>query len=205
MKKEENIKEGYVKKETLLIVSILTLIIGFFGGVVLTIIKSESSSPPQASVQPVQSKNNQATSDNTSARIFQLERMTSKNPNDVEAWIELGNLYFDNKKYDKAIGAYNKSLELNPDNANVITDLGVMYRRSGRPKEAVAAFDRAMKADPRHEVSRFNKGIVLMHDLKDIQGALKVWEELVALNPAATTPSGQSISEMLKKYKNIGG
>ena len=80
-----------------------------------------------------------------------------------------------------------------------------MYRRSGRPKEAIAAFDRAIQVDPRHEVSRFNKGIVLMHDLNDIQGALRVWEELLALNPAATSTSGQSLSEMIKKYKSIGG
>jgi hypothetical protein len=45
-----------------------------------------------------------------------------------------------------------------------------------------------VKIDPRHEISRFNKGIVLMHDLQDQKGALQAWEELVKINPIAKAP-----------------
>ena len=205
MKGEKNIKEGYVKKETLLVVSIITLVAGFFGGIVFTIYKSDSILPSQTPAQSQQVKKDQTVPNDIATRIFKLERKTSNNPDDVEAWTELGNLYFDINNYDKAIWAYNKSIEIDPNNADVITDLGVMYRRSGRPVEAVHAFDRAMKVDPRHEVSRFNKGIVLMHDLNDIEGALKTWEDLVAMNPEAKTPSGESVQEMLQKFKRKEG
>ena len=86
--------------------------------------------------------------------------------------------------------------------ANVWTDLGVMYRRSGDPKKAIEAFDRAISIDPHHEISRFNKGIVLFHDLKDEKGALDAWESLLAINPDAKSPAGQSVKQLIDHIKN---
>jgi len=135
------------------------------------------------------------------SKIFELKKFTDHNPKDVEAWIQLGNLYFDSENFEKAINAYQKSLALKPDNANVLTDMGVMYRRSGKPVEAIKAFDKAIAVDPRHEVSRFNKGIVLMHDLNDLAGAVRSWEELVTVNPAAKSPNGLLVSELIKRMQ----
>lgn len=199
---------GYVKKETMLWVATITLIMGFLLGVVVTVYKTSSGLPvpsvkPQSQLPPPQA-GKQGPSVETAARIFELEKITNQNPNDAEAWIQLGNLYFDSENFEKAINAYQKSLALKPDNANVLTDLGVMYRRSGKPAEAIKAFDRAISVDPRHEVARFNKGIVLMHDLNDIAGAMRSWEELVAVNPAAKSPGGQLISELIKRMQPPG-
>ena len=130
-----------------------------------------------------------------------LEKETAANPDNVEGWIQLGNLYFDNDNFDGAIGAYEKALALTPGNADVWTDLGVMYRRKDQPQKAVEAFDQAIKVDPRHQTCRFNKGVVLLHDLKDMPGAIAAWEELIRINPVATTPSGQSVDELVQQLK----
>ena len=200
--------EGFVKKETLLIVSVIMLIIGFLGGVVLTVYKSGPSLSVQQQAQNPTKEEAQTISNEMAARIFELEKKTSASPDDLDDWIELGHLYFDSNNFDKAIWAYNKSLELDPNNADVLTDLGVMYRRIGKPEEAIKSFDKAIELNPNHEIARFNKGIVLMHDLNDIEGAVKAWEELVKLNPDAKTPSGQSVKEMIQRFKmssSMGG
>jgi len=77
-----------------------------------------------------------------------------------------------------------------------------MYRKNGQPKKAIEAFETAMKIDPSHEVSLFNKGVVLMHDLDDRPGAIQAWEELLKLNPFAKTPDGQLIAGIIKNYKS---
>ena len=136
-----------------------------------------------------------------SDEIAGLEFKTSRNPGDIAGWIELGNLCFDANLPEKAISAYEKALALNPDNADVWTDLGVMYRKSGKFDKAIQCFDKAIGIDPKHEIARFNKGIVLMHNLNDPKGAIQAWEELLAVNPLAMAPNGQSIDEMLKKLK----
>jgi hypothetical protein len=45
---------------------------------------------------------------------------------------------------------------------------------------------------------------VLMHDLNDLAGAVRAWEELAAVNPAAKSPSGQLVSELVKRMQPPG-
>ena len=199
MARQQKIIEGnYVRKETFLIITLLALAVGFFGGVVFAVFKSDSKIPGQSA--PMQAQP-QAAAPVGSDRIATLERQTEANPGDTKAWTELGNAYFDASQFEKSISASRKSLELDPSNPNVWTDMGVMYRRSGKPEEAIKAFDQAIAADPKHEVSRMNKGIVLLHDLNDFDGAIRAWEGLLEVNPIAMAPNGVSIDEMVVQLK----
>jgi len=190
-----------VKKETMWMVASIALVAGFLGGVVFGVYKSGTGTSVQESMLSQPAEEEQGASVESAAQIFELEKRTSESPDDVAAWIDLGNLYFDTGNYEKAITAYNKALELNPDNADVMNDLGVMYRRNGQPKKAIEAFDKAIKIDPSHETVRFNKGIVLMHDLNDLEGTVQAWEELVKINPAAISPTGQPVEKLVENLK----
>lgn len=197
MEKQPNTGSGnYVRRETLLIVTFLALAVGFFGGVVFAVFKSDSKAPVASA--PVQTG---TPAPAATDQIAALEREARANPSDANAWIRLGNAYFDSNQYEASINAYRKSLELNPGNPNVWADMGVMYRRSGKPEEAIKAFDQAIAADPKHEVSRMNKGIVLLHDLNDFDGAIEAWEGLLEVNPIAMAPNGVSIDQMVTELK----
>ena len=202
MAKLKNAPAGqYVRKETFWLVSLLALAVGFFCGVIFTLYKSGPTVVPgqTAAVSP-QSSTGPPQAD-LSGMIAGLEAETQKNPQNVQGWIQLGNSYFDTDQYEKSIQAYRKALDLDPNNPNVWTDMGVMYRRNGQPQEAIKAFDQAAKVDPKHEVSRLNKGVVLLHDLKDPQGAVQAWEELLAINPIAVAPGGQTVDELVTQLK----
>lgn len=196
MKANNNSQNKYVKKETMLLISIIALFAGFLGGIVYSDYKTGRNAATKNS-QPGQN-----ISSESSAEISRLEKKTIDNPDDVDSWIKLGNIYFDTNNYDKAINAYNQSLKILPRNADVLTDLGVMYQRSGRPEIAVQNFDKAIEINPRHETSRLDKGIVLLYDLNDPEGALKAWGELLKLNPNIKTTDGQLVSELVKQLKN---
>ena len=174
----------------------IAFVAGLLTGVLLTLYKT-GGSPVADPHQHIEQK----TATDLSDQIAGLEFKTSQNPGDVAGWIQLGNLCFDANLADKAIVAYEKALALKPDNADVLTDLGVMYRKAGKFDKAIQCFDKAIAINPKHEIARFNKGIVLMHDLNNPQGAIKAWEELLAVNPLAMAPNRQSIDEMLKKMK----
>lgn len=190
---------GYVKKETMLLVTCVALLVGFLAGVVFSAYKSGPAvQTVQVPAPSGQASPQQNFSPEDSSRILALERELAGNPSSAGTWAQLGNLYFDSGKFVKAINAYNKSLALAPNNASVLTDLGVMYRRNGQPQEAIAAFDRAMAVDPRHEQSRFNKGIVLRYDLNDRDGAVRAWEELLQIKPDAMAPNGIPIKDAIK-------
>lgn len=193
---------GAFKKEAVLLIGLCCLIIGFLSGIVFSIYKT----PPGGGTAKVAGGQPAAQSGQLTAEqaqtLLRLELEVQKNPENIEAWTNLGHLYFDSDQADKAITAYNKSLALAPNNADVLTDLGVMYRRAGDFRQAIASFDRAIKVNGKHETARFNKGIVLFYDLKDQPGAIAAWQELVGLNPMATAPNGQLVSELLKEIQD---
>jgi cytochrome c-type biogenesis protein CcmH/NrfG len=190
---------GYVKSENVIWFVAVSLLIGFISGVAFGIYKTgtfSNSSASSSSAPPAVMNAEQQEA------IDMLKAQTRKNPDDAASWIQLGHSYFDADQFAQAIAAYTKALAINPQNADVWTDMGVMYRRSGNPQKAVECFDRAIKADPKHQVSRFNKGVVLLHDLNDMDGALKVWESLLAIDPQAKTPSGEPLAELVDQIKN---
>jgi cytochrome c-type biogenesis protein CcmH/NrfG len=205
MTEKKEIEPGYIKKETMLIAILIALGVGFLGGATLSSFKfkQEETQSFQSMPQQVVQQENKMTPE-LANKISTLKMETASNPEDAGTWAQLGNLYFDTNQFGEAIKAYKKSLELKPNNPNIWTDLGVMYRRNGQPIQAVEAFDKAIELDPSHEISRLNKGIVLMHDLNDIQGAIKVWEELVKVNPAAKTSTGQLLKDVIEGFKARG-
>lgn len=201
MTSNTNIPAGYIKKETMWFIALVALAFGFLAGIVFSVYKS-GPSPAAVTPQAVQQQGQAPAVDpQITQKILALEKEVVAHPDNMEAWTQLGNYYFDSDNPGKAIEAYNKSLALNPNNADVLTDLGVMYRRNGNPKEAIAAFDRATAVDPSHPTARFNRGIVQLYDLKDRDGAIKTWEELVKLHPDAKAPNGQPVTEIIKTVK----
>ncbi|MGB3648525.1 MAG: tetratricopeptide repeat protein [Desulfobulbales bacterium] len=200
MAKQKSPEGNFVKKETMLIVALIALVIGFLGGVFYSALQSGPTGSVQTTSAPPQPQQQQASglTREQASDILRLEQEVATNPTNVDAWTRLGHVYFDTNNPAKAIRAYEKSLELRPDDPNVLTDLGVMYRRNGQPDKALVTFDRAIAVDPRHEQSRFNKGIVLRYDMNDREGAVKVWEELLAINPNALAPNGLPVSEAIK-------
>ena len=200
MAKQKSPEGNLVKKETMLIVALIALVIGFLGGIFYSALQSGPTGSVQTTSAPPQQQQQQrpGLTREQASNILRLEQEVAANPTNVGAWTQLGHVYFDTNNPAKAINAYEKSLELRPDEPNVLTDLGVMYRRNGQPVKALEVFDRAMALDPRHEQSRFNKGIVLRYDMNDREGAVKAWEDLLKINPNAMAPNGLPVSEAIK-------
>jgi len=187
--------KNHMRKETALLIALLALAVGFFGGVFFGVYKSGPSVKGMPGGMPPNAQKE------LQDQVIALEKETQQNPANVAAWVELGNVYFDSDQFEKSIQAYRKALDLKPDSADVWTDMGVMQRKAGRPQEAVKAFDQAIAVNPKHEVSRLNKGIVLLHDLQDTSGAIRAWEGLLEINPTAMAPGGVSVDQMVQSLK----
>jgi cytochrome c-type biogenesis protein CcmH/NrfG len=200
--REEKIETKHVRMKITVIIALIALMVGFLAGEILDLSKSSRPTiPVQPSPPARQPSQMPSLTPEQGRKIFELEKEVTSKPGNVEAWTELGNVYFDSNDVKQAIRAYKKALDLNPYNADVWTDLGVMYQRNKQPLEAIAAFNKATDIDPRHEQSRLNKGIVLMHDLDDREGAIKAWEELLKMSPNAKAGMGQSVREMVEGLK----
>lgn len=109
--------------------------------------------------------------------------LLEKEPDNVVLLISLGNAYFDVGMDPEAIKMYKKALQIYPDNVSVRTDLGTSYRRSGQTDKALDEYKKSLAIDSRHSITRYNVGVVYLWDKKDVDQAIKVWEELLRIDP----------------------
>ena len=131
--------------------------------------------------------------------VATLERVVLQEPGNRQAWVDLGNAYFDSSQPQKAVTAYAKALALKGDDPNVLTDQGVMFRDLGQFDKAVANFEKASKLDPKHLQSLFNLGIVYANDLHKPDQAKAAWNRILTLAPQG--PQAEQARQALASLK----
>lgn len=180
-----------MKKESLLVAAI-ALIIGLLVGYLVFSIfsdrKNQQAAPsiPSGSGSTVDYNN----------RIVEAEKIVANDPKNINAWMSLGNDYFDTDQPQKAVNAYGKVLELQPNSPDVLTDQGVMYRKLGWYDKALENFAKAQQIDPKHLQSLFNAGIVYAVDLKDHVKARPYWKKILEIDP--NSPVAMQVKGMMQ-------
>lgn len=175
-------------------------IAGIVVGVVITVLHEEKN-PGGRIGSPLPSAGSSAQLSEINKRIESLGEILKKDPRNLQALIEIGNLYFDTDQAEKSIEVYSKALEIDPANADVRTDMAIMFRKKGDFGRAVSEFKKAAQADPKHVNSRYNLGVVLLHDMGDIGGAVAAWEEYLKVDPAG--PRAENIRSQMGKMKEM--
>jgi cytochrome c-type biogenesis protein CcmH/NrfG len=133
-----------------------------------------------------------------------LRNILAKDPANVQASIQLGNMLYDAGRYGEAIVHYQKAFEGDPKNVNVSTDLGTALWYSGRPDDAIAQFNKSLAVDPTHPQTLFNLGIVKRDGKQDAAGAIQAWEKLLATNPSYT--ERDKVQQLLDQLRQqLGG
>lgn len=183
-------------KEMLLLIGV-ALIVGLLVGILVSKGGKRTESAPQVTAP-------QAPAVNYQQNIQMLEGVVASDPKNRNAWVELGNNYFDSNQPMKAVEAYGKALELNPADPNVLTDQGVMFRQLGWFDKAIDNFEKAAKIDPSHLQGLYNLGIVYRYDLGNFPKAIEAWERYLQASPAG--PAADKVRgevEMMKQHPEM--
>jgi len=184
-----------MKKDTLL-VAVVVLLAGLIIG---WMVGQKSAGPAPSAVTSAPPVQSPMPTVNVQQKIGELKAIVAKDPNNRQAWVALGNEYFDADQPMNAVEAYQKALDLNAKDANVLTDQGVMFRRLGWFDRAVDNFTRAYQADPSHAVSLYNLGITYRYDLQDFAKAQEAWTKFLAVNPNG--PGSDRVRQELEFFK----
>jgi len=181
-----------LKKESILI-AVVALVVGFLGGYLIGTMSTAGKPMQEAAGIPAGA----GSPTDYARRIAEGEKIVARDPKNLNAWISLGNDYFDTEQAQKAINAYGKALEIQPNNPNVLTDQGVMFRKVGWYDKALANFEKAQKIEPNHLQSLYNMGIVYAMDLKQPDKATAVWNQYLKYDPNSATAT--QIRGMMEK------
>ncbi len=94
--------------------------------------------------------------------------------------LDLGNIYYSNKMYDKALEVYDKSVNVNPGYASGYNGIGLVYNGKGEWDSAISQFLKAVKHNPDFAsgynnlgISYFRKGMV-NESLEMFEKAMKI-------------------------------
>ena len=79
-------------------------------------------------------------------------------------------------RYDEAIKADEKAIEINPENSTAWTNKGFALYSLNKYDEALAAYDKAIEINPRNEAAWYFKGDVL-YKLNKSDKAGKAWDK----------------------------
>jgi len=198
-----------MKKETVILIVVIAFLVGFISGATVAILRGTKGAEKVAMIQKPQMAPAGVPTPAPPARdsievasqIQTLKEIVKKDPKNLPAWVELGNLYFDMDQPKEAIEAYSQYLAVKPDNPDVRTDMGIMYRKLGQFDKALEEFGKAAQSDPKHVNSRYNIGLVLLHDKQDIKDAIKAWEDYLKVDP--NSERAQRIRAQIEKMKSM--
>lgn len=98
------------------------------------------------------------------------------------ALYELGGLYFQKKKYQEAIMAYERSISCGGEFFEVLHDLALTKGIVGDLKGAVVTMGHAIQVNPKSEEAHYNLGRIF-DELKLFDDAMKAYQSALSCNP----------------------
>ena len=89
-----------------------------------------------------------------------IEGFTANDLSEISAtnWSEIGRQAIDANRWNEAINAYDKALELNPNDASAFNNRGFAYSNLGKYRQAILDYDRAIELNPKDADAYYNRG-----------------------------------------------
>ena len=141
---------------------------------------SESRSSIETSVQPL------------------LDRLKDT-PNDPDLLTEIGDTYYDNHEYGKAVQYYQRLLKIRPGDVDVRTDMGTAIWYSGDADGAIREYHMSLRYQPNHPQTLFNMGVVEWQGKHHDNAALQWWQKL--LSEAPGYPDREKVEHLVQQVQ----
>ncbi len=142
---------------------------------------------PQLPGEPLAARLNAIHQNSPIAKLVaQVETHLAKNPNDVRGYEVLAPVYLRLGRFQDAVRARRKVIELSGDNATREADLGEALIAAANgvvTDEAKTAFEDALKLDPNELKARFFTGMAAQQD-GNIEKAAAIWRGMLAKAPS---------------------
>ena len=118
--------------------------------------------------------------DSLAMEIFkEVTNLASWNP---DAWIQLGGLYFDNKRYDDAVVLMQQAIESFPENFAINLILGLSLAQSGKSAEAKPYLKKAVELNP-DDMNAVSAYAFVLSQLKENKDAEVYLKRALKINP----------------------
>lgn len=103
-------------------------------------------------------------------------------PDNARLHAELGDLYFENKRFAQAIDEYRRTITINPVDADSYNDLGLALYYTGKSAEAIETLKKGTQADSSYQRVWLSYGFILV-STGNSEEAKPALEKAISLGP----------------------
>jgi len=120
--------------------------------------------------------------------------------NHADAWMNLGMVYYQTQRYQEAINALSKSLEIDPSRTALYYNFGLVLEKISNFGQAVNAYQQTIALNPHHTDAYNNLGNIFLQT-GHIQEAEAVYRQAIKENPC-DFGSYQNLGNVLMACRN---
>jgi TPR repeat/Tetratricopeptide repeat len=115
-----------------------------------------------------------------------LEQAIKLDPTAKAAYNSLGNVYYQQRRYQQALTMYQKALAIDPDYVKARTNLGSTYMQLAMDTRAIDELQKALQADSSYSLAYYNLACVYARSGNSIMAA-QYLQQAIVLEPQART------------------
>ena len=113
-----------------------------------------------------------------------LKTASHDNPENLEIYTYLAQLYFSQEKYNQAIEQFKHIIAVNPKNASAYYFLGSSYLETHVPLKAKECFQKALSIEPRHDGALNSLAFMQAEQGNNLDDALRMVRQAIDIDPA---------------------
>lgn len=134
------------------------------------------------------------------AQEDQYLQIIKEDPQNLEALVSLGNLYYKIQDWQSATQMYQKALKINPLDTDIRTNMATAYYYLGESNKATRQLHEVLASDPNHAEAHYALGMILWKNKSDYRLALREFENYLQLAPSGIKArAARENIEQLKK------
>lgn len=135
-----------------------------------------------------------------SARVI-LEELVESHPGLTTPYVNLGIIADQQGDHERAMGWYQKALEVDASQPEALNQLGILYRQKGQLNKALETYRRALAANDRLPQIHYNLGILYDLYLGDYTQAVHHYERYQELTGAQNARVQQWIQDLKRRSR----
>lgn len=146
--------------------------------------------------------------DNDEAAMALYQTAIVLDPDADDAYVSMGDIYFDTEDTDSAIKTYCEAIKMNPNNAQAYNKCAMALWEKDYVEEAILAYNKAISIQNDYEVAYNNLGVIYLDGIGNIKEAISNFEKAISINKNYTLAyfnlgrAHQSLGNKMKAAKN---
>lgn len=118
----------------------------------------------------------------TAKMIALLGQVVADDPQVIDAWFSLGNVYYRQGRFAEAITHFRTALTLKPDYDLALINMANAYRALGKDDDALAGYEHYLRVDPKNAWVHYQAGEIHL-DRGALDRASEYFRQALAIDP----------------------